>query len=373
MPLLVTLTACASAPSVLVTAPVAIGDGPLLVVRTGPRDEPALQVVDLERSGPAGECVRQYEDAALHSLEPVQRLDRTHLLVQLQGVMSQLCVVDLERGTSRGLAVTRSWVCGACADGILSFGPEDWHLKISDWRGDGVARDLELRSSDAAVPPPPRFARACVVDGACFAIGVRDAYELWRIDLATRTAARITLLPDWSQSAQLSASSDRRFVALLTRAEGAPHDLAPVQVPDRMPRLAHMWRMRVFDGATGALSRDWSDVAVDAFVISSHEMAPVVAWNGSAVTVHVLRTSPAAASDSPAWATIVFLSRDAATGAEQPASAPVRDGPQTCTTGDGRFAITRSADGRVEVLDGVRNERRVVAEGASAYWLLPRP
>jgi hypothetical protein len=47
------------------------------------------------------------------------------------------------------------------------------------------------------------------------------------------------------------------------------------------------------------------------------------------------------------------------------------DGPQTCTTADGRFAITRSADGRVEVLDVQHDQRRVVAEGASAYWLLP--
>jgi hypothetical protein len=180
-------------------------------------------------------------------------------------------------------------------------------------------------------------------------------------------------VPDWHHSAELSVSSDRHFVAVLTRAEGAPHDLAPVEASDRMPRRAHTWRLRVFEGATGVLLRDWNDVAVDAVFVASHENPPVLAWNGSAVTLPVLRPSSAAAPGSDARVTVAFVCRDVATGAEQPASPPAPDGPQTCTTGDGRFAVAHAADGRVEVLDVQQGQRRVVAEGASAFWLLPRP
>jgi hypothetical protein len=104
------------------------------------------------------ECVRQNEAAALHSLEPVQRLDRTHLLVQLQGVMTRLCVVDLEHGTSRALAVTGGGFCGACAGELLFLRPPDWRLLVVDWRGDEGPSDLELHSTDAAVQPTSRAA-----------------------------------------------------------------------------------------------------------------------------------------------------------------------------------------------------------------------
>jgi hypothetical protein len=246
-------------------------------------------------------------------------------------------------------------------------------LRVVDWRGDGVPRELELSSSDAAVPLPPRFARLCVVGGACFAVGVRDAYELWRIDLAARVATRVALLPDWSQSAELSLTPDRRFAAVLTRAPGAPHDGDPVDAPGRMPRLAHTWQLRIFDYATGALLRDWNDLAVGAVVVASHEIPPVLAWKGSVVTLPVLRPSGAAANGSDASVIVAFVCRDAATGVEQPALPPAPEEPLTRTTGDGRFAVARSADDRVEVLDVQRNQRRVVAEGASAYWLLPTP
>lgn len=216
---------------------------------TDPEDPEVARfcLADLGGVGPAREFLRTKKPGRLHFSEAIRRLDRTHLLLSLEG---DLVVVDAELGRARQIGR------GSTREGfVTTFGSEVvFHdhgvLRAGSWRAD---------------TPPRRLGPACtrVEQLLADSILATSGAELWRVDLASGSAELLvpkSLRLYWTR-ALLSPSG--RFVA-----------------------LGSLSRIRILDLHEGTLVQQWSDFSLELPSVSSFTPELEMAWESDDVLVY---------------------------------------------------------------------------------------